>query len=735
MDDYGVSIGPSLLSPPPPPPLALPPPPPPPPPPAPPSIIGREPFSRGVHRRSKMRSFNWDTIPKHSVVGKRNVWTSDKKLEDIPLDTERMEELFSHSDRQLMHLKHGTVKKNVWGLQSTNPVSEIVPILNPKKTMNIGILLKQFKRPIGDIVEDIREGNMRFTADRLRELCKLLPDDVEDGYAGRALGFRMTSLLRLVDTKANKPGMNLMHYVAMQAQQIDSALLKFTERLQHIGEAARIQKQEVESDFRREMTKTKEAKAHAAKQPDLHQPMEKFLQMATSQLADMEASLQELDSVSHSVAEFFCEDPATFKLEECCSIFHSFCEKFERAVLENAEREAVERRRRQQRERETLLRVAKRRTIAACSMESTEQEALESALTSFLSTRPSRRRQPSSNRESPTEMLDKNSSLAESDPIAADNSVSVEKKDASIVVHEQDESIQTTLEIPSIREQNQISATEEQDKSCLTALDSPEKVEIVDSNPEKQEENLFKTEQICCDVNTPSGPKRAACIEDKATPKSSKLNRRRSILLRQMNDENKEEDHTHEDSQKDLCQIQCPVTNVTRHLHVPDVSSPHPRGIQDMDLALQNGFGSPWTVLSPHASPSGMRRRRYSFGSPKVEEPDDGVWALPDTPVKGPILTQMCRSYEHSLSTSVINRVGIGDSLLTGTSMQGTLLRSASVGENPDSVSNFRFSTFFPRRHGREPKRQEPSSLKSFFKRFGEKGRPASIGDSCKVDT
>lgn len=55
--------------------------------------------------------------------------------------------------------------------------------------------------------------------------------------------------------------------------------------------------------------------------------------MATSQLVDIEASLRELDSISQSVAEYFCEDPATFKLEECCSIFHSFCEKFERAVL------------------------------------------------------------------------------------------------------------------------------------------------------------------------------------------------------------------------------------------------------------------------------------------------------------------------------------------------------------------------------------------------------------------
>lgn len=36
----------------------------------------------------------------------------------------------------------------------------------------------------------------------------------QGGYAANAIGFRMTSLLKLADTKANKPGMNLMHYVA-----------------------------------------------------------------------------------------------------------------------------------------------------------------------------------------------------------------------------------------------------------------------------------------------------------------------------------------------------------------------------------------------------------------------------------------------------------------------------------------------------------------------------------------
>lgn len=46
----------------------------------------------------------------------------------------------------------------------------------------------------------------------------------------------------------------------------------------------------------------------------------------------MESSLQELNALSNTVAEYFCEDPVTFKLDECCSIFHSFCKRFDSAV-------------------------------------------------------------------------------------------------------------------------------------------------------------------------------------------------------------------------------------------------------------------------------------------------------------------------------------------------------------------------------------------------------------------
>lgn len=55
-------------------------------------------------------------------------------------------------------------------------------------------------------------------------------------------------------------------------------------------------------------------------------------QRADAKLANVESSLQELKALSDAVAEYFCEDPATFKLEECCSIFDSFCKRFNTAI-------------------------------------------------------------------------------------------------------------------------------------------------------------------------------------------------------------------------------------------------------------------------------------------------------------------------------------------------------------------------------------------------------------------
>ncbi|XP_070774203.1 FH2 domain containing 3 [Enoplosus armatus] len=459
----------TTVPPPPPPPLPPPPPPPPPPPLLPPPPFG----SRNVQRRS-MKKLNWDTIPSQRVLGKLNVWTSKRPQRDLVLDIRSMEELFSHVDKRAS-LRHSRVigLKNCDGMDFF-PQEPQVTILDSKKSMNIGIFLRHFKRPVAEMVQDICQGKwLRFGTGKLKELCKLLPEESEvkqllsfsgnlsvlpeadqfmvqlvkvpgyeerlktmvlreeffplmeevknsvavmikganelldcddlhsvirlvlkagnymnaGGYSANAIGFRMTSLLKLADTKANKPGMNLMHYVAKQAEDIDAELLTFPNQLEHIGMAARICKEEVITDFEREVKKIKEVKLYSSRQPGLFKQMETFLMRAEAKLADVESSLQELKALSNAVAEYFCEDPATFKLEECCSIFHSFCKRFDTAVRENREREAAEQRRKR---KESMHIAAKRRSTVSCPGPEPDRDSssLESALHSFLSTVP-----------------------------------------------------------------------------------------------------------------------------------------------------------------------------------------------------------------------------------------------------------------------------------------------------------------------------------------------------------
>ncbi|KAM9173807.1 FH2 domain-containing protein 1-like [Pangshura tecta] len=276
-------------------------------------------------RRSKLRSFHWTVIPAERVHGRPSVWTASSRHDRTPLDVAHLEELFGEQPG--------------WGprgpLLLGRPQGQ-VSLLYSKKILNLEIFLKQFKRPVQQIVADLRAGTgALYGAEKLLDLCKMLPDadevrklrafqgpwsqlsDAEafslllvgvpsyarrlellvlkeeffpqlnslkssiqilieaawellgceelhviirlvlragnymntGGYAGHAAGFGMASLLRLADTKANKPGMDLLHFVAMEAERKDRSLLDFPSKLEHVGLASRIQGQAVASEL------------------------------------------------------------------------------------------------------------------------------------------------------------------------------------------------------------------------------------------------------------------------------------------------------------------------------------------------------------------------------------------------------------------------------------------------------------------------------------------------------
>ncbi|XP_004402491.1 PREDICTED: FH2 domain-containing protein 1 [Odobenus rosmarus divergens] len=434
-------------SPPPPPPLPLPggpllPPPP-------PGLPPASPMNGYSHlgKKKRMRSFFWKTIPEEQVRGKTNIWTlAARQQHHYQIDTKTIEELFGQQEdtttKSSLSRRGGTLNS------SFRDVREEITVLDAKRSMNIGIFLKQFKKSPQSIVEDIHQGKSEhYGSETLREFLKLLPESEEikklktfsgdvsklsladsflhhliqvpnyslrieamvlkkeflpscsslytditilrtatkelmlceelhsilhlvlqagnimnaGGYAGNAVGFKLSSLLKLADTKANKPGMNLLHFVAQEAQKKDAILLNFSEKLHHVQEAARLSLDNTEAELHSLFNRTRSLRENIQLDGELCQQMEDFLQFAVEKLTELERWKRELQGEAHTLIDFFCEDKETMKLDECLQIFRDFCIKFNKAVQDNHDR-AVQELRRLQRLKELEQ---KRRSWAA----------------------------------------------------------------------------------------------------------------------------------------------------------------------------------------------------------------------------------------------------------------------------------------------------------------------------------------------------------------------------------
>lgn len=75
---------------------------------------------------------------------------------------------------------------------------------------------------------------------------------------------------------------------------------------------------------------------------DIKAQMIEFLQISEQEITVLQQNLKEIECLRIQLADFFCEDPSTFKIEECFKIFQNFCEKFKQSVIENERRKISE---------------------------------------------------------------------------------------------------------------------------------------------------------------------------------------------------------------------------------------------------------------------------------------------------------------------------------------------------------------------------------------------------------
>ncbi|XP_037813759.1 formin-J-like [Lucilia sericata] len=195
----------------------------------------------------------------------------------------------------------------------------------------------------------IQAGNDLMKSEKLKEVLGfiiLLGNYVNSGgYAGNAIGIQIASLTKLTELKANKTGMHFLHKIVMELENYNAELLDFTNELSFLQNVYKVNIDEIEKDFKNlenALDIIRRQIELPTTQEDIKQQMSEFLHNAADKIETLKKLLEEMNALRITMAEYFCEDVATFKMEECFDIFYKFCEQFKQSLKENQKRQELE---------------------------------------------------------------------------------------------------------------------------------------------------------------------------------------------------------------------------------------------------------------------------------------------------------------------------------------------------------------------------------------------------------
>ncbi|KAK3880503.1 hypothetical protein Pcinc_014994 [Petrolisthes cinctipes] len=172
-------------------------------------------------------------------------------------------------------------------------------------------------------------------------------------YAGNALGFRLSTVSKVWEVRANQPGITLLHYITETVKEKDLDILDFTQELGDLSGIARLSVEGLGTEvatLRKDLNKLTRTLKNAPQ--DLQQHFSEFIVKAEEEVTDLERSLKEVDRSRVKLAQYFCEDESKFRLEDSITTFHTLSIKIHDARKDNeARHKREERKKRMEAER------------------------------------------------------------------------------------------------------------------------------------------------------------------------------------------------------------------------------------------------------------------------------------------------------------------------------------------------------------------------------------------------
>ncbi|XP_075699955.1 inverted formin-2 isoform X2 [Rhinoderma darwinii] len=158
-------------------------------------------------------------------------------------------------------------------------------------------------------------------------------------HTGNANGFKISTLLKLTETKANQTRITLLHHILEEIEGNYTDLLELPNDLEKVSKAAGVNIENIYSETSSILKRLKELQNKLSKSSsDLKEQYDKSVLDCFDGLKDLEQHLEDISQKKKKLADYLCEDLSKLSLEDTFGTMKTFRDLFLKARKENKDR-------------------------------------------------------------------------------------------------------------------------------------------------------------------------------------------------------------------------------------------------------------------------------------------------------------------------------------------------------------------------------------------------------------